>query len=884
MASYLSQPRSFTQYIPEVNAELYGATLQKDEQEYQKGVQKIYQSLDSVASIPVSNPSERLYLQNKVDTITSDLNKNINTDWSNLAMQRMTDSHIKAMVNDPYIQKAVYNSSIIKKQAESRNNDIDKWGEGVVSDNTSAWDEDYAKWYQNAKLGETFNSQYTPYINVDEVIKKRLKELHPKSEVIEDVSGADGSTKYDTVTYSVSGIDPSEVRKQVGATLVSTPGALDQLSVSARARYKNFTADNYAVLKQGVTAQHVEGNNIELERLKLLQAKVSDSAQKTLIDDKIKTLELENTTLMPGGKYDPTSDIERFNSSDESDKRNLYTSLYQQGVVNSMVDLYSYGGEYKVTHGGKSPRDKAIEDAKMEREVKTFDMSVEAHNLDMQIKQAKLNGASKATDLTQYPSTKGAVDPTDMNNAYLNYKTQAVQQGLDYTQSEIDFMASAYKRKGMNVYAHFEEVGDGHWKVKSGNLTDNGNTVNREEYFIKGWTDEKGIAHKGVINDWLDKSANGDYFTDDKGYNLTNTEVIKLREMKAKGAEYQASLYAVAKDEEEANKNPLIAEYTGRIKQLDLKPVTTANGKYNFNGQDVEKLLAADKELYSKYRELIKPIENSMSEPREKTREYNRILEDLKPKVYSSYGLPLDKVSAMSNSPLVQQLKTKSSNAIAERDKILNQRVISRGYVYQPSTLNWTIDADKKDASKTNEEIYGSIKNYVFSKYKDYNKLSGFQKVMVDRKEEDEPQVMVTWNGNKGKYIINISDVKHGNVEPIEIDPVDARSLGIPSIAPEEDHLERIMKIYGGQSNPPGSPSTFQNAHPISTVGNFEYRVHIFDEGSSYTIQPYKIDTRTKGKPITLPDIPVHTHDWGQVKAELEKLASGTGSNLLIED
>ena len=41
MASYLSQPRQFAAYQPEVSAELYGKLLMKKEADYQAGVEKI---------------------------------------------------------------------------------------------------------------------------------------------------------------------------------------------------------------------------------------------------------------------------------------------------------------------------------------------------------------------------------------------------------------------------------------------------------------------------------------------------------------------------------------------------------------------------------------------------------------------------------------------------------------------------------------------------------------------------------------------------------------------------------------------------------------------------------------------------------------------------
>ena len=179
MASYLSQPRQFAAYQPEVNAELYGKLLMKKEADYQAGVEKVNKLYDYVATLPVVGEEKVKYLQQKVNQIHSYLNKDVNTDWSNQAVQKATAGLITSIAGDPVIQNAVADVAKIRKHMKMLDSDIEENG-AAASNNKAYFEEKYLNPYLQSDINTSFKGEYTQYQDANKWANDTIKNIKPQ--------------------------------------------------------------------------------------------------------------------------------------------------------------------------------------------------------------------------------------------------------------------------------------------------------------------------------------------------------------------------------------------------------------------------------------------------------------------------------------------------------------------------------------------------------------------------------------------------------------------------------------------------------------------------------------------------------------------------------
>lgn len=289
MASYLSKPREFTPYTPEVNADLYGKLLMKKEAEYQAGVEKVNKSLDYVSTLPVVGETKRAYLQSKVNQMTTALNKDINTNWSDQAVQQLTTGMINSIANDPTVQGAVGDALNIQKHYKKLNQDSEENGAAAQA-NRTYFEEKYLNPYLNSTdLNQRFKGEYTEYQDADtwadDIIGKMKPEWKKFDVVAQDKYKTDQNGKlildksgkpimempaykqWSKQTNTWEQIPPNEIRTVLELAIRNNPSIDKQLQINAYSATKSFTEDQYAQLMKNQRAMAIAYNNDYIDHL-----------------------------------------------------------------------------------------------------------------------------------------------------------------------------------------------------------------------------------------------------------------------------------------------------------------------------------------------------------------------------------------------------------------------------------------------------------------------------------------------------------------------------------------------------------------------------------------------------------------------------------------
>ena len=148
----------------------------KKQADYEAGLEKAQKDIDYLASIPVANEADRSYLQEVINSVTSEINQNAFTDWSNLSVQKLTKKHISRLSNDPKIQNAVSSASTYKagyklaKESEEQN-------QGMDAANQYDWQKQLNPWLNSKEAGEKFNGRFIPFVDIWKGASKVAEEV-----------------------------------------------------------------------------------------------------------------------------------------------------------------------------------------------------------------------------------------------------------------------------------------------------------------------------------------------------------------------------------------------------------------------------------------------------------------------------------------------------------------------------------------------------------------------------------------------------------------------------------------------------------------------------------------------------------------------------------
>lgn len=245
-------------YQSSYDPQLYGPLIMQKQQQYDMGVEKIHGVMDSVAGLPVSRESDRVYLQNKVNELSSTLNDMVGADWSNQKMVSKVGRYANRLASDPTIQNAVISTKNIqalqKSQAELKEKHPERYTpQAEYEDQLSL--ERYLKSSGNEKFTQTTASQYYDY---HEPFQKILKELHPSISYKITPRG-----QFEYIFDKSASITPNQIQELANGFFNTNPQYMRSVQLDAQYRYRGIDANQF----QGLVYTGIQNQRQQLEAL-----------------------------------------------------------------------------------------------------------------------------------------------------------------------------------------------------------------------------------------------------------------------------------------------------------------------------------------------------------------------------------------------------------------------------------------------------------------------------------------------------------------------------------------------------------------------------------------------------------------------------------------
>jgi len=305
MASFTDQIMQFNPYVQQLPVEAMAQVGMYKQQKYEEGVQKVQSYIDNIAGLDVIRDVDKQYLQSKLNQLGSKLKSVAAGDFSNFQLVNSVGGMATQIVKDPTVQSAVQSTAWYRNQLSKIQKAID---DGKSSpDNIYNFNKRAESWLNSGKVGEKFNSSYTPFFDVFKFAKETFDAVLPDGYSYDQVyvTNPDGSIKTDAkgnpiyspvmVRLEKEGKFPEKVRQTI-EQIFSDPRVGQQLGISGEYNYRGFSPEQLAQRAEIQKQSLLEGLNDKLALLTLERNTGKD------VQDKIDevNLQIENVT----NKYD----------------------------------------------------------------------------------------------------------------------------------------------------------------------------------------------------------------------------------------------------------------------------------------------------------------------------------------------------------------------------------------------------------------------------------------------------------------------------------------------------------------------------------------------------------------------------------------------------
>tara|TARA_R110002153_G_scaffold239858_1_gene394394 strand:+ start:3415 stop:6063 length:2649 start_codon:yes stop_codon:yes gene_type:complete len=283
MASYKDPANiKFNPYVQQLPVEAMAKVGQYKQERYDKGVEKIQQSIDNIAGLEIAKPEDKQYLQSKLNALGSQLTNVAGGDFSNFALVNSVNGMTNQISKDPKVIGAVSDTAKYKKDVASVEK-LQLEGKWAPS-NDAKFKQNVSKWFNTD--GSRYSNNVSPYVNVQEDAQKIIKGL------AQDVTP--NEIMFDPVTNKYIDVMTKQVIKELTPEKIQTalksglsPQAWRQLSLDGEYKYSNTTTEDYInQINSGYKKRFTFLNEKRSELVNLLE-NVQTPAQKLQIEQQL---------------------------------------------------------------------------------------------------------------------------------------------------------------------------------------------------------------------------------------------------------------------------------------------------------------------------------------------------------------------------------------------------------------------------------------------------------------------------------------------------------------------------------------------------------------------------------------------------------------------
>lgn len=858
MASFLSQPRQFTTYTPEVNSELYASLLQKKETDYKEGIQKVEASRDAVASLPIANLSARNYLQQKLDAQTTELNQQQGTDWSDQGIQRFTSKHITDIANDPVIQTAVGDTATYRRDYQKAKASYDQTNGADVA-NQAKFSTQSAQWINNPDVNSRYNGTFVQYQDINKQATDFLSKLKP--DILSLIKVSDGLKGWEKQIRKLEGVNKQKLQDALDEFINTTPGIRDQMGVNAWYDYKDYDTKDYFNRLQKVNGNLMAGYQkdiVDLER------------QKLFTDDPDKVKEIQSAIDNRQQKYIPA--LQNYDYSAELTmfqhpqyREHVINDLYEKNWKYGILTANSGGDKYEEDYGGMSPRETYFKQRDDERADKKYlhdisqdDTKNQQWERHFKWEQDKENKTVPSQGVPLSPARTDAI-----TDDYVALQQKAKILRGDVESTKIDLLSGMLASKGVvdNIgnSKYFDyDVATGKTTIKNGYipLTDKasqflahpsndmsalsyGNDYVSNKDYLMGFTDKQGRYHNGVIDNLVSGQSAGNYgLSSERAINLSMSDRQFLADLKLK--EKDADAYAgLEVAGQKKLHNYLQTDPEAKQLSAELDTYFQPFNAHNY-GQDMHFTRDQLNEFFRYYRQSVEEIKGQ--EVPEQGLDEAVLLQR---KLLEKYGYDKD-VQVRTLLDHFKGINQKQLDFDTKKSKFLGNWAKDLGVAPIINGVKLTNGKEEivKDVSSTVQQVV----NYLDPEAKSYDKL----RTSLKKGTEGDKSVGIALGYDELKpetpYFYEVSGAG-GKSERVYFTEQNALTLGVDvnKIKPVESPLARTLKrngaLYGTgfQSTvTPGKSNTWENADNIVMTKNNELRYVIeHPKGRPFVLYKY---------------------------------------------
>lgn len=313
MSGFKDQLVQFNPYIPQIPVDDYVRVGMMKQEQYNRGVERTQQYIDSVAGLDVVKPEQKEYLTQRVGQLQGEVGKILSQDFSNQQIVNSVGSLTNKIAGDPIVQNAVLSTQKYKQGLGDMKEAKEK---GTLSpSNEYVFQRKVQDWLSDGDVKSTFTGEYEPYTDTKKPILDAINALKPGANITDipyetDTAGnyvldsrGDRKIAYATLREKMEGVSDARIKQAIEASI--TPQMRRQFQIDGMYNYRG-------VDKVGLKKMATDSYNYKLDQVNdilqglnvQLQANQNDARKKQLIQAQIDRYRLSAQDLQSQYKQD----------------------------------------------------------------------------------------------------------------------------------------------------------------------------------------------------------------------------------------------------------------------------------------------------------------------------------------------------------------------------------------------------------------------------------------------------------------------------------------------------------------------------------------------------------------------------------------------------
>lgn len=465
MASWSDKTPTFNPYIQQLPSEEMIAVGTHKQQLYEAGLQKIQSGIDNVAGLDIMRDVGKNYLQQKLNELGQNLRLVAAGDFSNLQLVNSVNGLSGKIGKDPVVQNEVSSTMSARKELKLMD-DHRKEGKGSPA-NEFKFNRQLSQWLNGTTPGESFNGRYSPFFDVDKLIRETFDSLKPDGYTLNEIFQTDENGNilkkkvvdpktgkvseipiYSSVmsTLKKKGLFPEKVKETI-SQIFSDPRVANQLQIDGEYQYKDYGPSELSQrFTEAKSSRLLEIDDTINELNMKLKMDIS-SEEKDQINKQIETLNATKITSVQN--YDEL--IKRSVSDPDAVRGALYKEE-ERGKYSTMYTNIEEDRDYTVSPYWQT----AFEEMKFTEHNRQwwidFNQKASQHAQNVALKLAELNKDKKEEPSRGLPTAEGELaNPEVYVEKFANegkYKAQVMKDSVD----EFLFTSGALSDKVVKQY------------------------------------------------------------------------------------------------------------------------------------------------------------------------------------------------------------------------------------------------------------------------------------------------------------------------------------------------------------------------------------------------------------------------------------------------